>query len=67
MTFPHVYKIFKWEEDKLLLSYTDRAPSEKDRFSIHGQEESDFCIRDMRKDEILIPLGNMMRPEDIPI
>jgi len=67
MTFPYIYKMFKWEEDRLVLSYNDRAPAEKDRFSIHGQEEEDFCIRDMRKDEILVPLGNMMRPEDIPI
>lgn len=67
MKFPNIYKMFKWVGDKLQCAYTTTAPSSSDRYSMHGQEEEDFAIHDLRKDEVLIPIGNLMKPTEIPL
>ena len=67
MKFPKIKDMFKWDGEKLICSYVDTAQSNANRYAMHGQEEADMAIHDFRKDEVLVPLGNMMRPSEIPI
>ena len=67
MKFPKIKDMFKWDGEKLICNYVDTAQSNANRYAMHGQEQEDMAVHDFRKDEVLVPLGNMMRPSEIPI